>query len=348
MHPTGVYAAVFRGTGSTTPKTAMPLGTGTGAATTFIAGETISACEDTVNWTGTALSNDAVNYKEGTKSLLDTIPGGAGTYETKYTPAAALDFTHRRYFSLWLKCSRASTAYTSARVRLYDGANYNYYDITFTAATWKRLDIAVRAPNGNSGTAPNLNNITAVSIVLVVADATGWTLNMDWVSMNPQLCEVTAVYDNAAEVPKTDYSASPSGVVVFITAPTNGHNITANYNYYATITQVAGAHNWSKEGTAKLEDVTDYASGSWEEDIVANKNWTIKTERHWETGDLFEAGAVYLARFYVILDIATPVFYEGIVTCSRDSIAVPQATIVNESLDMKGKGQLFYVPDATI
>jgi hypothetical protein len=353
MHPTGVYAAVFRGTGATTSKTAMSIGTGDGANKSFKVGETISACENTNLWTGTVLDNDAGDYKEGAKSLTDTIPAVIGIYETKYTPAVALDFTHRRYASIWFKCNKIYTTFAYVTIRLYEGANYSTYSTympAFQANTWYRINANVRDPNSSTPILPDLSKIDAIGMVVNDNTGAGYILHLDWVSYNPQLCEVTAVYDNAALVAKTDYSASPSGVITFVTAPTNGHDITANYNYYAIITEVAHAYNWSMEGSAKLDDVTEFATGAWEEDIVCNKTCTIKTEAHKVLPDAnpFTPGVIYFGRFYEVLNVDEPVFAEAKVILSRRSLVVPQDKIVNESLDMKVQGEWFEVEDASI
>lgn len=343
MHLTGKYAAVFRPSGSSATLTAKPIGTGNGTNKYFVLGETLDDCEALTQWTGTSLALDAVDFKEGTQSVKDTIPAAAATYETKWTAPVAIDLTHYRYVSIWLKCSVASAALTNPRIRVYDGANYNYYNVTFAADTWTRLDIVLRSPNGNSGTVPVLSSIDFISFVATCA--AGYTLRVDWLTKNPALAENIIIYDEGAVVSAEDYTCSPSGYVTFTTAPIAAHAITATYDYYATIAQVAGAYNWTMERSGDTPESTDYASAGVKEYIAGNTGWTATAERHWETGDLFTPNTTYVARFYVYLAATGSAYYEGETILSRTTIAGPQNEKINETLNFQGDKNIFYITE---
>lgn len=344
---TGKLAAVFRVTGASTSKTTMPLGTADGAETHFVLGETINDCEATTLWTGTSLATDAVDYKEGTKSIKDTIPAAVAIYETKYTPAASKDLTHRRFVSFWLKCSRISTYFVLARLRLYDGTGkYNYYNLTFAAATWKRFDIDIRNPDGNGGAAPDLTAITSFGFIFDDTTGSGWTLNLDWLSYNPYLAENVIVYDNAVAVATTDYTCSPSGYITFDTAPTAAHAITASYDYYASIEQISAAYNWSGDESCELQDATAFSDEGHTRYKAGNDGWTITAEDYYVSGYRFTKGTEYLLRFYVYLDETTPIYYEGVGIVERAGITTPQKTLIQDTIVFKGQGLLYYITEA--
>lgn len=342
---TGKYAAIFRPSGSTTSKTTMPLGTADGANDNFVLGETINDCEATTGWTGTVIATDAVDYKEGAKSVKDTIPAAVAIYITTYTFTANIDATHRRYFSIWFKSTVANANFVITRARIYDSAgNYNYFTLTFSANTWKRFDFDLRNPDGSSGTV-DYTDLDKIDFYFDDLTGAGEVFRYDWLTKNPQLVENVVVYDNAAVVDIQDYDVSPSGYITFETAPTATHAITADYDYYATIEQIAGAYNWSGEESADLQEDTAFDSDGHKHYVAGNDGWTITAEKHWESGYLFNSGTTYLMRFYVYLDETTPVYYEGVGICERATITVPQETLVNESITFKGNDLLYYITE---
>lgn len=103
----------------------------------------ISTCESTTDWSGTDISTDSDYKVEGSNSLKDEVSNPvAGTiYITSYNPTSALNFKTGYYnYEMWFRCTRASTAFTYARMYVYDtNGNYRYYDIAFNANEWTRL-----------------------------------------------------------------------------------------------------------------------------------------------------------------------------------------------------------------
>lgn len=341
-HVPGKVAAIFRHIGNPVESSGEPIGTGDGANKTFLLGDVLDPCDALTLWSGESLSLDTGDKKEGTGSVKNTIPAVAETYYTTWTPAEAVDLTHHRYISVWLKCSLASTAFTEARLELWsDGASHYFHDLEFSADTWTRFDVEIRNPSGSSGS-PTLSIIATIRIRLDT-DGTACTLKLDWLTKNPVACQNVVISDDAAVVATTEYTISPSGMVVFDTAPTAAHAITADYDYWEEIQQILGAFEWRLDWTADILDATDFASEANKEFIAGSIGWTGSADRHWEMDDLFIPGEEYIVRLYVYLDVNAPIYYEGWAKLSRSSPTVPQNEVINETLDFQGTEELFVI-----
>ncbi len=118
----------------------------------------------------------------GVNILRDTVASPvAGTiYKTQFTPSSPLDFSAvGAQLVSWLSVSRASTAFTSARIYVYDASgNYRYQDISFAAGDLERKLFTV-ASGVSSGTPPDLAAVTKISWELEAADTTPFSLYLD-------------------------------------------------------------------------------------------------------------------------------------------------------------------------
>ena len=136
----------------------------------------VTMCESTDDWTGTSLSTDT-DCVEGSYAVKDDItsPTIGTNYSTEYNPSGSWDLSGKNHLVFWLKCDRASTAFTSARVYVYDTSNnWRYWDITFAADTWSKQKVLLSTGDGESGTAPDLSSVDKITWEFVAADTTAF------------------------------------------------------------------------------------------------------------------------------------------------------------------------------
>ena len=170
----------------------------------LILGESISNCDAQVDWTGTALSNDAVDKKEGTGSLKDAVaaPGIGVWYPTQYAPAGTWDWSNRDYILFWLKSDRPSNEFTDTRFYIYEGANFRYWDLTFWAwedrwfsrhGEWMAFKLLLSTGDGESGTPPDLTLIDKIIITFEAKDATAFWKKIDNIRVITEEYEIMVV-----------------------------------------------------------------------------------------------------------------------------------------------------------
>ncbi|MFC2020601.1 metallophosphoesterase family protein [Chloroflexota bacterium] len=149
---------------------------------------TMTNCETIEGWTGTLLSTDDVNRREGLYSVKDTIssPSVNATYATSYSHINPQGRINRLDFSrdglnidFWFKSSRASTDYTSVRLYLYDyNRNYRYQDLIFDADNWTHFRLL--AADGTASKSPGyLWGVHTFTIEIKTADTDPYTINID-------------------------------------------------------------------------------------------------------------------------------------------------------------------------
>jgi len=144
----------------------------------------ISACDATTDWSGTALSIDTDDKKEGTGSLKDTVaePVVDVSYVTQYNPGGTWDWSAKKHILFWLKSDRAITAFKYARVRIYDTlGNSRYWSLTFSAGEWTAFKFLLSTGDWESGTPPNLALINKVYIYFNAKDTTPFYKKIDHV-----------------------------------------------------------------------------------------------------------------------------------------------------------------------
>jgi hypothetical protein len=110
---------------------------------------------------------------------------------------------------------------------------------------------------------------------------------------------------------------------------------------------ISGAHNWSMEKGAKLDDATNYASAGWEEDVVGNKNATVSIDLLYDTaqnicdttpvtGANLVEGATVILKLYIDLTK----YYTGTFHITGAGIAVPQGAKISQNIKAKLHGAL--------
>jgi len=113
--------------------------------------ESISTCDAITGWTGTDREIDTTDKMEGTGSLVDTVatPVETTVYQTIYNPTGTWDWSGKKHLLLWLKCNRASTAFTWERVQVYDSsANSRWWNLTFSAGEWTAFKFLLTTGDG--------------------------------------------------------------------------------------------------------------------------------------------------------------------------------------------------------
>ena len=152
----------------------------------LILSDSISACDATDDWTGTALSIDNADYKEGTGSLKDNVVAPvfppSTSYQTVYDPGGSWDWSDKKNIFFWLQSNRANTAFAWPRLYIYDTlGNYRYWNLTFAAGVWTAQKKLLSTGDGESGTAPNLALIDYIYISFKTADAIAFYKKIDYV-----------------------------------------------------------------------------------------------------------------------------------------------------------------------
>jgi len=146
----------------------------------------ISYCEATTDWTGTSVTLETTDIKEGTGAIRDTVssPTAGTTYSTVYNPAGTWDFSNESAIvSFSLKSDRADGAFTSARLYLYDTAgNYKYWNLGFSAGTWADFSKTVAQEHGASG-GFDASAVDRLSIEFVAKDTTPFYKLVDFVEL---------------------------------------------------------------------------------------------------------------------------------------------------------------------
>lgn len=335
--------------GSATSVTTGPIGTGSASGVHFFCIEEINDCEATTDWSGTSLSTDAGDYKEGTKSLKDTNAAPAATteYETTYDPSGTWDMTDRTKMAFWFKCDRASTEFTHARLYLEDsGGDASYWDLTFAADTWTRFNKDIHSEDGNNGTTVDVTDIDKIIINIKAADTTAYYILLDWVGYTPNMARAGFILYNAGTAePKWKYSITPSGAVTYnaADAPADAAAITATYDYY-DVAQVGGCFSWSVDNTCEIHETTDFADDGVKTYIAGPTTWSGSAEAHWISDDLRGSwlGSEMILKMYLD-DTTTPKErYEGwgIISGLNPSVAVD--ALIDEPISFQGTDELQY------
>ena len=145
----------------------------------------ISTCDADTDWTGESLSIDEADKKEGTGSLKDAVaaPEAEIWYHTSYDPTGTWDWSAKKHLLFWLKSDRASTAFTFARVFIYEGANWRRWELTFSAGVWTAVKKLLSTGDADSGTSPDITSIDYVRFSFYTADTDAFYKKIDHVRL---------------------------------------------------------------------------------------------------------------------------------------------------------------------
>jgi len=143
----------------------------------------ISTCDADADWSGESLSIDTDDKMEGTGCLVDTVatPSDATAYNMVYDPTGTWDWSAKKHILFWFKCDRASTAFTNAKVHIYEGANYRRWNLTFSAGVWTAQKKLLATGDSESGTPPNLALINYIYVSVLTKDTTAFYKKIDHV-----------------------------------------------------------------------------------------------------------------------------------------------------------------------
>lgn len=146
----------------------------------------ISPCDATTDWTGTSLSIDNDDKKEGTGSLKDTVasPVVGTTYTTEYNPSGTWDWSNKKHILFWLKSDRASTAFAEPRFLIYDTlGNWSRWNLTFSAGEWTAFKLLLSTPDSTSATPADLALIINIQVRFTAADTTPFYKKIDHITV---------------------------------------------------------------------------------------------------------------------------------------------------------------------
>lgn len=213
--------------------------------------------------TGGNLTLDTSVYHGGSASVSNNVssPSAATSYNTTYVfknPAGTItshDLSRDgQFLSVWVRVSRASTAFTTARLYIVDEfSRLSYWPVTFSAGAWKELKVRVA-----SGTGSAVDTIIRqISLRLVAADTTGFVVNLDDLETRWGALEVLHFTSNATD--SSRYVNSGTGVASPVYA---GGNVTLN-GTNQTITQPQFV-----DGVGAIELRAQSISFSSESDVV--------------------------------------------------------------------------------
>ena len=171
-----IYGAIYSNWGLGSAGWRLPL----------ILGDSISACDaPDADWTvsaGGAKSTDLDDKKEGAGSLRNTIaaPIIATNYNTIYNPAGTWDWSARKYILFWLKSDRSNIAFTNARLYIYEGIRYRFWNLTFsTRGEWTAIKKILLTGDGGSLARPDLALIDNIQLRFLTADITAFYKKID-------------------------------------------------------------------------------------------------------------------------------------------------------------------------
>ncbi|MBA7544564.1 hypothetical protein ES705_36925 [subsurface metagenome] len=142
----------------------------------------ISACDAVTDWEGTDLSIDEADKKEGSGSLKDTVasPVVDTDYSTTYDLTGIWDWSAKKHILFWLKCDRASTAFTSVRLLIADTlGSWRLWYLTFSAGEWTAVKKLLLTGDTQSATPPNLALINFIQIKFTTADEVAFYKKID-------------------------------------------------------------------------------------------------------------------------------------------------------------------------
>lgn len=344
-HIAGKVGAIYAQSGSATSITDGPIGTGDGTTTVFYLIKELVDCDATTDWSGTSLSTETTDKKEGTGALKDDVasPATGTEYETTYNPTGSWDLSDVQRISFWLKCDRASTAFTHARFYIYDtSGNGSYWDLTFSAATWTRFNLDLSSPDGNTGTAASLSAIDSIRWNFKAADTTAFYKLIDWVGYSPQGVDSVSIKVGGTTQDADTYTVTVWGKVTFNTAPSSG-DITASYDYY-DVSQVGGFFNWTIDKVADVLETTDFGDSGHRTYIAVLDGWSASAERHYITDERIDSwlGTKKIIKFFIDTSSSPKERYEGWAYVTGISVTTPVDALVNQSLSFQGTGRLWF------
>lgn len=143
----------------------------------------VSNCDATTDWEaseGGDVSNDTSDKMEGTGSLKNTVasPSSSTLYQVKYAPAGTWDWSNKKHLLFWLKSDRVSGDFSYTKIRIFEGSNWRYWDLTFEADTWTAFKLLLSTGDEESGP-PDLTLIDQVPIQFEAADETAFYVKVD-------------------------------------------------------------------------------------------------------------------------------------------------------------------------
>jgi len=149
---------------------------------------------------------------------------------------------------------------------------------------------------------------------------------------------LTVTVAGTAKQIDADFALTPKGKLVFTSTPASDVAL-VTYHYYPMVLFAGGFHNWSIDATIDSVDKTDFRSAGWRATTGVLKGWTATTERYWVdawTNDI--NGRQVIARFYD--HESNTKYWTGWANITGVHPSTGVDTIVNESLDFSGTGQL--------
>lgn len=359
----GKVGAVYSHSGAVTTLTDKPIGTGTGSATVFYLQEVIADCEAlSPTASGSLLAGDWTSSGATAESLtVDNTDEKEGTYCVKndvttvadnevclclFTMDDAQDWHDRARILFWLRCELAQTEFENARFEVVDSsANRSYWDLTFSAATWTRMELLLGTPDGNSGTAADLTDIKVIQLSFEAEDSDTFYQEIDWIGITPTAVDKSITVKVAGTALATSaYTHTVSGKVTCASAPAGAAAVIAIYDEYA-ISQIGGFFNWNITQGVIMLDKTDFqSSAGWKEFLAGLKEWSATAERHWLTDESLTSwlGVARIIKLFLDADADPRLRYEGWAIIKGLNPGVAVDTVINESLDFQGTGELSY------
>lgn len=360
----GKVGAVYSHTGTVATLTDKPIGTGDAANVTFYLQEVIADCEAVSptaagsllagDWTSSGataetLTADNTDEKEGTYCIKNNV---TEVYDDEvclclFTMDAAQDWHDRARIMFWVRCELASTDFENARFEVLDNTNgyRSYWNLTFAAATWTRVELLLGSPDGNSGTAADLTDIDVIQLSFEAEDSDTFYQEIDWIGITPQAVDKSITVKVAGTALSTSvYTHTVSGVITCASAPAGSAAVLATYDEYA-IEQIGGFFNWNIAQAVTTLDKTDFQSSSgWKEFLGGLKEWSATAERHWITDESLTSwlGVARVIKLFLDSDADPQLRYEGWAIIKGLNPGVAVDTIIDESLDFQGTGQLSY------
>lgn len=168
---------------------------------------------------------------------------------------------------------------------------------------------------------------------------TTFTLANEYIKPNSETVTVDGTELNKGTDYKINYI---TGEITFEVAPATGtDNVSVNYDYYS-MSANCGFYDWSVNENGDAEEATTFCSDGAREYVPGLTDWDASASRYWLTDAKFHdfVGKPVVMVFY--LDEDNAIRYEGWGIMTGVSTDVSVDSLIEESVDMQGSGNLVF------
>ena len=278
----------------------------------------IADFQDDETWTSGAgtQADDATNFRLGTESIRITSTADILLYSDQnsasfnldeFEDTSASDSADYIYAVFYVSDSTkvASVLIGFDADATYDGTNAYSYTITSVVDGW--------------------------NYVKVKKSAFSSTGSPDWASID------------SIRVGWTGQSTSTGAYVSFqaLYLVDDAYDLILSNNTAYTMEAISLFYNWSVDENTNLVESTSFDDEGWQSSVATVNQFTVTNEKYWVNGDyLTSLGTDVILLLYI--STTSGYRHEGTAKLETDSINTSVTELVNESLNFRGEGELYY------